>query len=119
MLVVDDEAVLRRLLEVNLRAAGFAVRTASSGAGALAAVHEPTPDAIVLDLGLPDGEGWTLLERLRADQRLARVPVVVVSGTDRDAEADRGYPADVEAFLTKPVEPADLVETLRRLTAGA
>ena len=114
VLLVDDEPVLLRMLEVNLKIAGFAVRTATSGAGALASVAEETPDVVVLDLGLPDLDGWEVLARLRAIDALAGTPVVVVSGSDRDAAGDPGYAANVHAFLTKPVEPADLVETVRR-----
>ena len=114
VLLVDDEPVLLRMLEVNLKVAGFAVRTASSGAGALEAAAGETPDVVVLDLGLPDMDGWEVLARLRAIEALAETPVIVVSGTDRDAAGDPGYAANVHTFLTKPVEPADLVETVRR-----
>jgi two-component system KDP operon response regulator KdpE len=114
VLLVDDEPVLLRMLEVNLTVAGFAVRTATSGAGALASVASQTPDVVVLDLGLPDMDGWEVLARLRVIDALAETPVVVVSGSDRDAAGDPGYAANVHAFLTKPVEPADLVETVRR-----
>jgi DNA-binding response OmpR family regulator len=113
VLIVDDEPVLLRLLEVNLGIAGFEVRPATSGAAALDAASAEAPDAVVLDLGLPDLDGWEVLRRLREIDGVRETPVVVVSGTDRDAAPTPGYAADVHAFLTKPVEPADLVETLR------
>ena len=116
VLLVDDEPVILRLLEINFRAAGFDVATASSGAGAFAALEGGTPDAVVLDLGLPDVDGWDVVEQLRAGERTAATPVVVLSGAERDAGGDRGYAAEVQAFLTKPVDPADLVETVRRVT---
>lgn len=118
-LVVDDEPILLRLLEVNLRAAGFDVRAASSGAAAIRAAEAEAPDAVVLDLGLPDIGGWEVLDRMRADDRLSATPVIVLSGTDEDEAAGRGYAATVHAFLTKPVEPALLVETVRRAVAPA
>jgi two-component system KDP operon response regulator KdpE len=105
------------MLEVNLKVAGFEVRTASSGAGALASAEGEAPDVVVLDLGLPDLSGWEVLAGLRAIEGLRETPVVVLSGSDRDAAGDPGYAADVHAFLTKPVEPADLVETVRRAAA--
>ncbi|MGZ8599010.1 MAG: response regulator [Actinomycetota bacterium] len=117
VLVVDDEPVLLRLLEVNLRVAGLDVRTASSGTGALEAARAHAPDAIVLDLGLPDLGGWDVLAGLRQIEGLSVTPVIVLSGHDRDAAAPPDYAAGVHAFLTKPVEPADLVETLRRALA--
>jgi two-component system KDP operon response regulator KdpE len=118
VLLVDDEAVIVRVLEVNLRIAGFEVRTATSGAAALEAAAD-RPDVVVLDLGLPDMSGWDVLERLREDAGLAATPVIVLSGADRDASNAHGYAATVHAFLTKPVEPADLVDRVRRAAAGA
>lgn len=117
VLLIDDEAVLLRVLEINLRAAGLNVRTAASGADGLRAASEEVPDAVVLDLGLPDVGGWEVLERLRDLEGLRATPVVVMSGLGPDEAADRGYAADVHAFLTKPVEPADLVDVVRRAVA--
>ena len=117
VLVVDDEPVLLRLLEVNLRVAGFDVRTAASGRGAVDAAAAEAPDAVVLDLGLPDLDGWEVLERVRRIEGLSATPVIVLSGLDRDAAATPDYASDVHAFLTKPVEPADVVETVRRALA--
>jgi len=117
VLLVDDEPVVLRMLEVNLRIGGFEVRTAGSGRDALRSAESEPPDAVVLDLGLPDLDGWDVLDRLRVIDGLADAPVIVLSGLDRDAVGERGYAARVYAFLTKPVEPADLVETLRRAVA--
>ena len=115
VLLVDDEPVILRMLEVNLLAEGFEVRTAGTGTAALQVVADRVPDAIVLDLGLPDHDGWELLRRIRKLEAAAAVPVVVVSGAERDEADARGYASDVQAFLTKPVEPTDLVETVRRV----
>jgi DNA-binding response OmpR family regulator len=117
VLLVDDEPVLLRLLEVNLTMAGFEVRTAGTGAAALESARTAAPDVVVLDLGLPDMTGWEVLSRLREIGGLARTPVLVVSGADRDAAGDPGYASEVHAYLTKPVEPADLVEIVRRAVA--
>lgn len=117
VVLVDDEPVLLRLLEVNLGIAGFDVRLAASGAAALGAAADEAPDAVVLDLGLPDLDGWEVLRRLRGLDDLSDTPVIVLSGADRDAASTPGYAGDVYAFLTKPVAPADLVETLRRAVA--
>jgi DNA-binding response OmpR family regulator len=117
VLLVDDEPVLLRMLEVNLTMAGFEVRTAGTGAAALESASSAAPDVVVLDLGLPDMTGWEVLSRLREIGGLARTPVLVVSGSDRDATDDPRYAAEVHAYLTKPVEPADLVEIVRRATA--
>jgi DNA-binding response OmpR family regulator len=115
VLLVDDEPVILRMLEVNLVAQGFEVRTAGTGNRALEIAAERMPDAMVLDLGLPDMHGWELLRRLRELGGAVPVPAVVLSGVERDGADARGYAAEVQAFLTKPVEPTDLVETVRRV----
>jgi DNA-binding response OmpR family regulator len=114
VLLVDDEKVILRMLEVNFRAAGFDVQTASTGASALEKAGATRPDAVVLDLGLPDLDGWEVVKRLRELDGLGSTPVVVVSGTDRNEARSRGYASTVEAHVTKPVEPDDLVATVRR-----
>jgi two-component system KDP operon response regulator KdpE len=118
VLLVDDERIILRMLEVNFRAAGFEVETATSGADALDTAVSVRPDAVVLDLGLPDLDGWEVVRRLRELDGLAATPVVVLSGADRDASGARDYASSVNAYVTKPVEPADLVETVRRAIAG-
>jgi len=113
VLLVDDDAVILRVLEINFRARGFDVRTASSRSAVLERLREGRPDAIVLDLGLPDDDGGGVLDDLRSQQLGADVPVVIVSGRAPDAAADDGYASRVEAVLLKPVDPADVVETVR------
>jgi two-component system KDP operon response regulator KdpE len=119
VLLVDDEAILVRMLEVNFSAAGFSVRSASTGAEAIAAAASETPDAVVLDLGLPDIDGRELVTRLRSLPGLAETPLLILSGTDRDGASDDRYAAEVHAHVTKPFEPADLVEMVRRAIARA
>jgi DNA-binding response OmpR family regulator len=117
VLLVDDEKSILMMLEVNFRAAGFDVVTATSGAGALEMAVAARPDAVVLDLGLPDLDGWEVVKRLRELDGVASTPVVVLSGTDRNDALVRGYASTVEAYVTKPVEPDELVQTVRRVLA--
>jgi DNA-binding response OmpR family regulator len=117
VLLVDDEKVILRMLEVNFRDAGFEVQTATSGAGALERAGAAHPDAVVLDLGLPDLDGWEVVRRRREVDGLGTTPVVILSGIDRNEPRARGYASSVEAFVTKPVEPGGLVETVRRAIA--
>ena len=117
VLLVDDEKSILMMLEVNFRAAGFDVVTATSGAGALEIAVAARPDAVVLDLGLPDLDGWEVVRRLRELDGVASTPVVVLSGTDRNDAVVRGYASTVEAYVTKPVEPDELVQTVRRVLA--
>jgi DNA-binding response OmpR family regulator len=117
VLLVDDEKSILMMLEVNFRAAGFDVVTATSGAGALEMAVTARPDAVVLDLGLPDVDGWKVVKRLRELDGVASTPIVVLSGTDRNDALVRGYASTVEAYVTKPVEPDELVQIVRRVLA--
>ena len=117
VLLVDDEKSILMMLEVNFRAAGFDVLTATSGASALEIAAAARPDAVVLDLGLPDLDGWEVVKRLRELDGVASTPVVVLSGTDRNDALVRGYASTVEAYVTKPVEPEELVQAVRRVLA--
>ena len=117
VLLVDDEKSILMMLEVNFRAAGFDVVTATSGASALEIAAAARPDAVVLDLGLPDLDGWEVVKRLRELDGVASTPIVVLSGTDRNDALVRGYASTVEAYVTKPVEPEELVQAVRRVLA--
>ena len=117
VLLVDDEKSILMMLEVNFRAAGFDVVTATSGSSALEIAAAARPDVVVLDLGLPDRDGWEVVQRLREPDGVASMPIVVLSGTDRNDALARGYASTVEAYVTKPVEPDQLVQTVRRVLA--
>ena len=119
VLLVEDDAVILRVLEINFRAEGFDVRTATSRSAVLLALHDARPDVIVLDLGLPDADGATLLDEIVSSDGVADVPVVIVSGRDADETDHDGYASRVEAVLRKPVDPALVVETVRGVLRDA
>lgn len=114
VLVVDDDASLRRMLERTLRAEGYAVAGASDGGGALAAAERTAPDVIVLDVGLPGMDGLSVCRRLR-DKGL---PTPILMLTARDAVADRvaGLEAGADDYLVKPFASDELIARLRALT---
>jgi CheY-like chemotaxis protein len=116
VLLVDDDPTILRLLEVNFRLEGFETMTAACGLDALALAAEQ-PDAIVLDVTLPDIDGHDVYERLRRDDRLGAIPVVFLSARVRDEELARYGDASVR-FVTKPFDTVGLVETVRRAIAG-
>src|SRR3954466_7390181 len=113
VLIVEDDRVIVRVLEINLSADGFDVITASTGAGAVERASATAFAAIVCDLGLPDVSGDELVSALVAVAGGA--PIVVVSGAEPDARSSDGYASMVEAVLRKPVDPAVVVETVRRV----
>ncbi len=113
ILVVDDDAPIRRMLDRTLSAEGYAVESAADGGEALAAVERSTPDLIVLDVGLPGVDGLSVSKRLRA-KGLA-VPVLLL--TARDAVADRvaGLDAGADDYLVKPFATEELLARVRAL----
>ena len=115
VLVVDDDDVIRQLITMNLELEGFEVATATDGQDCLDQVHEVHPAVITLDVMMPRLDGWATASRLRGDPRTAGIKVVLLSARAQEADLQRGTRLGVDAYLTKPFDPDDLVETVRRL----
>ena len=113
--MVDDSAVVRNLISVNLELEGFEVVPAVDGQSALDLVPEVRPDVITLDVVMPRLSGFEVVERLRADRDTAGIPIVVVTGRAQAVDVARAEELGVDAYLTKPFEPAELVEVVGRL----
>ena len=114
ILIVDDDPELRLGLNIRLKANGYNVVFAVDGVSSISATRQHTPNLILLDLGLPAGDGFTVLERLAASDTMSLIPVVVLSARDRHTSRDRALKAGARAFLQKPVDPSDLLSTIRR-----
>jgi len=118
VLVVDDDATVRELVERHLERAGFAAVTARGGHEGLRLARELRPAIVTLDIMMPDLDGWTVLAAIKGDPELAGIPVVLMSIVD---QKNRGYALGAADYLVKPVDRAKLVETLRNIcgaTAG-
>jgi CheY-like chemotaxis protein len=114
VLVVDDDADIREIIQMNLEGAGYEVMTAGNGDEALAAVKRRAPDAMFLDVMMPDVDGWTVLETLKAesDHDLSDIPVFMVTGlTDREYRLRGGIEGALQ-YITKPFDPEELVRAL-------
>ncbi len=109
-LVIDDEIQIRRLLKINLEANGFRVFEAADGQTGLAEAAQRRPDVVLLDLGLPDMDGITVLKRLR---EWSSVPVVVLSVRDREEEKIAALDNGADDYLTKPFGSGELLARLR------
>jgi two-component system, OmpR family, response regulator MprA len=113
VLVVDDDAAIRRSLERGLRLSGFRVRTAQGGREALAMIQEVPPDVLVLDVSMPGMSGIEVCERLRADGR--DLPVLMLSALDETADRIAGLQAGGDDYLVKPFALQELVLRLHAL----
>lgn len=117
ILVVDDDVDMQNWLRAQLKNLGHTVSLAGDGAQALMTARKDEPDAIILDIGLPGGDGFVVMNRLRAIEPLAEVPIIVLTGAaDRPGFTEQdALNAGAGAFFRKPVEPADLGAAIDRL----
>ena len=113
ILVVDDDPDLVRALRLRLRANNFEVTTASDGYSAIASAQKERPALIILDLGLPVGDGFVVLDRLQNIDALSGVPVIVLSARDPQANEERALRAGAAAFLQKPADNDELMNVIR------
>ena len=118
ILVVDDDPVIVRLLEVNFRLESFDVVTALRGEDALALAQEAAPDIILLDVMMPGMDGYEVCRQLRETPELAQVPVLFLSARARDDDLSRGMALGVVDYVTKPFDPTELVALVRRHLEG-
>jgi two-component system KDP operon response regulator KdpE len=113
ILVVDDDADLRRGLHVLLKASGYEVVFAADGLSSVSVARKEQPDAIILDLGLPAGDGYDVMKRLRAMIPLAQIPIVVLTAKDAATNRERALDAGASYFVEKPFENEDLLACVR------
>jgi len=117
VLVIEDSASVRRLIEVCLRVLGVDVRSANDGTSGLEAIQQERPDAVVLDIGLPGLDGWEVLRRLRDDPDTADLKVLVLTAHAQPEMADRAAQGGADSFMTKPFRPLDLRVQVEKLLA--
>jgi DNA-binding response OmpR family regulator len=118
VLVVDDDPVIVRLLEVNLRLEGYEVATASRGEEALERAAAFHPDVILLDVMMPGLDGWETCRLLRELPEFAETPVVFLSARAQDDDRSKGMNLGRVDYVTKPFDPVKLMELVDRLRGG-
>ncbi len=118
VLVVDDDEVIRHLIAVNLMLEGFEVITAVDGRDCLEKVTEVEPDVITLDVMMPRLDGWVTAAHLRRNPATSGIKVVLITARAQEEDRARGSQIGVDAYVTKPFDPAEMIRVVREL-AGA
>jgi len=116
---VDDDDVIRQLITVNLELEGFDVVTAVDGQDALEKVKDARPQVVTLDVMMPRLDGWEAAARLRGDPDTSHIKVILLSARAQEADLQRGERIGVDAYLTKPFDPDELIDLVRRLMGNA
>lgn len=109
LLVVDDEPNLLRAVAACLKTEDYEVTTARTGHEALMQLAESIPDLIISDIRMPGMDGYKLARQLRGSPRTALVPIVFLTAKDETADRIEGFRAGIDAYLTKPFEPDELI----------
>ncbi len=113
ILIVDDDPDLRQALRLRLRANHFDTVNAGDGYSAIAQAYKEQPDLIILDLGLPAGDGFVVLDRLQRDDKLSNIPVIVLTARDPQSSEQQVLQAGASSFFQKPADNAELLEVIR------
>jgi len=115
ILVIEDDPDVRRGMQIRFNANHYETWFASDGVSSIVEARKHNPHVIILDLGLPAGDGFVVLERLKNIAELACIPVIVVSARDIHPNRERALKAGADAYLQKPVDNAELLSVIRRV----
>jgi DNA-binding NarL/FixJ family response regulator len=115
LLVVEDHAPLLRIIAKALQQAGYEVATARSGKDALLVLAEFIPDLIVSDIMMPGMDGYALAEKIRGNPRTDIIPIVFLTAKDTRADRIKGSRVGVDAYVTKPFEPEELIAAIQNI----
>ena len=113
ILIVDDDPDVRLGLSLRLKANHYDIFFATDAVDAIAEARKNEPDLVILDLGLPAGDGFLVMERFKTMPSLAAIPVIVISARDPHPNRERALKAGAQAFLQKPVDDAELLAVIR------
>jgi DNA-binding response OmpR family regulator len=113
ILVADDEEDLRELVTYRLTRSGYRVIGAGDGQEALELAAERAPDLMVLDVMMPKLDGYELTRRVRAEEALSSIPVILLTARSQESDIDRGFEVGADDYLKKPFNPDELVARVR------
>ncbi len=121
VLVCDDTEQIRKLIRVNLELDGYEVVEAGDGSSALEILRDagrPLPDVITVDAVMPRRDGWWMVSRIRADPRLAAIPIIMVTASAQVSDREHAEQVAVDDFVAKPFDPEELLAKIVALAAA-
>ena len=113
ILIVDDEEDVLDLLQLVFETSGFEVRRAATGKSAVSSAYEQPPDVVLLDVMMPEMDGWQVLRTLKGDERTRKVPVVMLSARAERRDKMIGLQEGAEGYIAKPFSPAEVVREVQ------
>lgn len=119
ILIVDDDPELRRALNLRFRANHYDTAYATDGLSAITMAQKEKPDVIILDVGLPAGDGFVVMDRLQQNAELASIPVIVLTARDPQGTRQRIMKAGASAFFQKPADNGKLLNAIRSVLSPA
>jgi excisionase family DNA binding protein len=117
VLIVDDDAGLRGFVRASLELEGYTVKEASSAEEGLAALEEEPPDLILLDVMMPQVDGWEMLRRVQERHGVGAIPVLMFSGKIDERAASQAAERGAQGFIGKPFDPQQLIESAKQMLA--
>ena len=113
IMIVDDDPNIKLALRIRLRANHYNTVQASDGYSAIAVAQKERPDLIILDLGLPAGDGFVVLKHLKHSDTLSNIPVIILTARDPQLNEEQTLQAGATAFFQKPVDNSELLDVIR------
>ncbi len=115
ILIVDDEDFFIQPIKMLLERAGYEIHVANDGMSGLTKARLVKPDLIMLDLMLPGMDGYQICRLLKFDEQFRNIPIVIVSAKDTDRDRELGKTSGADQYLTKPINPQELIMLFKRL----
>lgn len=117
ILVVDDDPLVTGLVKINLEFGGFEVEEAWGGEEALQIIEERVPDLVLLDVMMPELDGWDLLRMLRSNPTTKDLPVVLLTAKVQERDVAKGWQMGADGYISKPFNPLEMVDRLKAVLA--
>ena len=115
ILVAEDDPNILRQIAFNLQSSGYIVETALNGMEAFKKLMADRPDLLITDVMMPEMDGYELVTMLRRDEQLADLPVIMLTARTQDWDMMQGYNSGTDLYLTKPFDPKELINFVRRI----